>query len=126
MKRAMFALMLGSVILSSSGCCFIDRILHVARYGFPRGGCYPEGGCYQEGQCCAPGGGCMMGGPAPGDACDMCGDAMGPTGPLVGRHRPSAADNGPAGPPTGTVAYPYYTTRGPRDFFAKHPGPIGP
>jgi hypothetical protein len=33
---------------------------------------------------------------------------------------------GPAGPPTGAVAYPYYTTRGPRDFLAKCPPSIGP
>jgi hypothetical protein len=30
------------------------------------------------------------------------------------------------GPPTGGVTYPYYTTRGPRDFLAKNPGTIGP
>lgn len=30
------------------------------------------------------------------------------------------------GPPTGQVAYPYYTTRGPRDFLACKPTPIGP
>ncbi len=31
-----------------------------------------------------------------------------------------------AGPPTGAVAYPYYTTRGPRDFLADNPPSIGP
>lgn len=31
-----------------------------------------------------------------------------------------------AGPPAGTVAYPYYTTRGPRDFLARNPQSIGP
>ena len=30
------------------------------------------------------------------------------------------------GEPTGTVAYPYYTNRGPRDFLARDPGSIGP
>jgi len=30
------------------------------------------------------------------------------------------------GPPTGAVAYPYYTTRGPRDFLASNPPSIGP
>jgi hypothetical protein len=33
---------------------------------------------------------------------------------------------GPAGPPSGAVAYPYYTTRGPRDFLSKCPPSIGP
>lgn len=30
------------------------------------------------------------------------------------------------GPPTGQVAYPYYTTRGPRDFLRANPPSIGP
>jgi hypothetical protein len=30
------------------------------------------------------------------------------------------------GPPTGQVAYPYYTTRGPRDFLRNNPPSIGP
>ncbi len=32
----------------------------------------------------------------------------------------------PSGPPMGTVAYPFYTTRGPRDFYAANPPSIGP
>ena len=43
-------------------------------------------------------------------------------GPLR-RHCGSA---GPAGPPTGTITYPYYTLRGPRSFFAQNPRAIGP
>lgn len=31
-----------------------------------------------------------------------------------------------AGPPSAGVTYPYYTTRGPRDFLAKNPRGIGP
>jgi hypothetical protein len=31
----------------------------------------------------------------------------------------------PAGPPTAQYAYPYYTTRGPRDFFLNNPAPLG-
>lgn len=30
------------------------------------------------------------------------------------------------GPPSGTVTYPYYTIRGPRDFLASNPPSIGP
>jgi hypothetical protein len=33
---------------------------------------------------------------------------------------------GPQGPPTPTVAYPYYTTRAPRDFLLDNPPGIGP
>lgn len=32
---------------------------------------------------------------------------------------------GPQGPQAAQVAYPYYTTRGPRDFFANQPWSIG-
>lgn len=32
---------------------------------------------------------------------------------------------GPAGPPTATYAYPYYTIRGPRDFLLNNPPSIG-
>jgi hypothetical protein len=32
---------------------------------------------------------------------------------------------GPAGPPSGANAYPYYTLRGPRDFLASDPPSIG-
>jgi hypothetical protein len=31
----------------------------------------------------------------------------------------------PSGPPSGAYAYPYYTTRGPRDFFLDNPSTIG-
>jgi hypothetical protein len=33
---------------------------------------------------------------------------------------------GPYGPPTATYAYPYYTTRAPRDFLQDNPMSIGP
>ena len=32
---------------------------------------------------------------------------------------------GPAGPPTATYAYPYYTVRAPRDFLSDQPSTIG-
>jgi hypothetical protein len=40
-------------------------------------------------------------------------------------HHFSREYNGPAGPPSAQVGYPYYTTRGPRDFFADNPPSIG-
>jgi hypothetical protein len=47
--------------------------------------------------------------------------------PLVRRRRNSGGEyEFAAGPPTGGVAYPYYTTRGPRDFLARTPRDIGP
>jgi hypothetical protein len=65
--------------------------------------------------CCrhwgCPGGGCGAegcGGPA----------ACGPDG--------GGYDVGPPGPPSGSVTYPYYTNRGPRDFLVDNPRSIGP
>jgi hypothetical protein len=36
------------------------------------------------------------------------------------------APRGPGGPEGPTVGYPYYTTRGPRDFLIDNPPPLGP
>ncbi len=43
--------------------------------------------------------------------------------PYIPKHY--AREIGPAGPPTATYAYPYYTVRGPRDFFLNQPSTIG-
>ncbi|WP_145087608.1 hypothetical protein [Anatilimnocola aggregata] len=40
-------------------------------------------------------------------------------------HHFSREYNGPQGPQSAQVAYPYYTTRGPRDYFANNPPSIG-
>ena len=42
-----------------------------------------------------------------------------------GRSHAMPASYGPSGPTTAQVAYPYYTTRGPRDFFVDNPPTIG-
>ncbi|MCS7236645.1 MAG: hypothetical protein NZ899_00050 [Thermoguttaceae bacterium] len=44
---------------------------------------------------------------------------------LLGIYRPTYQPY-VAGPPIGTVVYPYYTVRGPRDFLAVNPPSIGP
>lgn len=67
-----------------------------------------------------------------GGGCASCGGGGG--GLAGGRHLPPGCDVASAeanamyagGPPTGQVAYPYYTTRGPRDFLASNPPSIGP
>jgi len=72
--------------------------------------------------------------PANSQSCDDCDNGRDP-GRLRCRHSGGrglddgrGGDDGvvESGPPTGTVTYPYYTTRGPRDFLAKSPRSIGP
>ena len=128
------------VIAGSSGCSIVDRLFllnadgpyaHNSRHGgCPDGAC--QGGC-ETGACET--GACEAG-------CRECADGTckvphtGRYGGLAKHHLSAderaalaASDYGatqPAGPPTGAVAYPYYTTRGPRDFLAKRPPSIGP
>lgn len=56
--------------------------------------------------------------------CRPCG------GPRCGGRCPyGSASGGPmydSGPPSGAVAYPYYSNRGPRDFLVDNPPSIGP
>src|SRR4029079_9340776 len=131
MKRLMLALV-GTIALSTnSGCCCLER-LWCHQWGMcPWGGCHQEGcggACGAGGECASCGGG--------GGGCATCG-ADGGHG-LIGQHHHNAvpgqghygtdarayANSG--GPPTGEVAYPYYTNRGPRDFLADDPPSIGP
>ena len=44
-------------------------------------------------------------------------------GPARSHYQPETQ---PAGGPVGQYAYPYYTTRGPRDFLVDNPPSIGP
>lgn len=64
--------------------------------------------------------------------CPTCGQGMGRAhgGRHLGSHLRHIPNNGsarpvPAGPPAAQVAYPYYTTRGPRDFLNPNPPSIG-
>jgi hypothetical protein len=45
---------------------------------------------------------------------------------LLGTGHEEGAEVINAGPPVGQITYPYYTTRGPRDYFARSPSSIGP
>ena len=147
MKRFSGLLALVALVGMSSGCSIIDRLFllntdgpyaHQARHG---GGQCQDGACVdgacQSGQC--EGGQCGPGGCQPGCedcAAGHCKRHVGPYGGLAKHHLSpeekaalAASDyaaTGPAGPPTGAVAYPSYTTRGPRDFLAKNPPSIGP
>ena len=50
----------------------------------------------------------------------------GGSGMLAGmREHGTTLDQGPSGPSSAAVAYPYYTVRGPRDFLMDNPPSIG-
>jgi hypothetical protein len=55
------------------------------------------------------------------------GNYLGTPGPTPVSPLPNGymQDAGPAGPPTATYGYPYYTTRAPRDFLMDNPPSIG-
>ncbi len=111
MKRIMFAMLAVTALAASSGCCCLERWW-----------CRPWGcnsGNYAGGGCCDSGCG--------GGGCGCGGGGMGPGSYAARPPRNSAGQ--PAfddGSPSGQVAYPYYTNRGPRDFLARNPQSIGP
>jgi len=131
-----------AIVASSSGCSIIDRLflLNVDgpySHGHQHGGIIEgEAGACQDCEQDCPDGRCQAGGckDCPGGVCRA--PHTGRYGGLAKHHLTAderaalaASDYGaitPAGPPTGAVAYPYYTTRGPRDFLAKNPPSIGP
>ncbi len=84
-------------------------------------------GCSTLGKCGPCGdGGCAAGGCGNGgcaDDMDPCHPRLRPLKRHEGRH--SGVDAGAYGPPTAGIAYPYYSTRGPRDFFEPNPPSIG-
>ena len=136
MKRVLLAAALAVVISSSTGCCALDWMFGHGGCAGCCGKCGPYPGCGSQ---CGPGGGCSDGcgpngcgaggyGPAGyGGGGGGCGPGgCGPGG--CARRAPGPMDDGSAfaGPPTGGVTYPYYTTRGPRDFLASNPRGIGP
>ncbi len=112
MKRALFVLTAIAASAAMTGCCLTDCLT---------GSCAnaPEN-CASCGEAC---------GETCGNGCDDPSNC-GCTG-LLGRDpncrdgRMRRCDAAP-GPPTGTITYPYYTTRAPRDFLAADPPSIGP
>lgn len=117
MKRMLLAVAL-LALLAGAGC---TRNLNSCNSCGPVGGRMGGGGCptCQTGNC--RGGDCM--------ACrsGRCLTANGvPSGrPAHVGHVSHGEELGPAGPPSPTFAYPYYTTRGPRDFLLDNPPSIG-
>ncbi|NLE39864.1 MAG: hypothetical protein GX621_17735 [Pirellulaceae bacterium] len=133
MKSVFSLLTVAAIALGLSGCHSVAGFLSPHGRNLIDGSCGHCADCPETCQSCDdPEGrgngvactGCC--GQVPGGCCGACcgdGCAAGRCG-LVDRLRARNAFN--PGPPTGAVAYPYYTTRGPRDFLAKNPTSIGP
>ena len=96
MKRAIYTIAALTVLISLTGCL-------AARH---RQDC-SNGNCPQAS--------------ANGSVCEND-----PSRPCRGGRLGRGDDNFNPGPATGAVAYPYYNTRGPRDFLARNPDSIGP
>ncbi len=115
MKRIMFAMLAVTALAASSGCCCLER-WWCRPWGCNSGcggGGWAGGGCNDG--CGCNDGGCGGGGCGPGG----CHAARPP-------RNSGGQDVFADGPPSGQVAYPYYTNRGPRDFLARNPQSIGP
>ena len=127
MKRFCFAFAAMGLLVCLAGCCTADR-----HSSCGCGSDCPQGPiaapcsqapCNQapcHGAPCVGADG-LQGNAAANDGGFDDGDGQGSGG--LGRNR-GAMDA--SGPPTAAVAYPYYTTRGPRDFLDRNPQSIGP
>lgn len=98
MRNLLYVVLAGGMVAVLSGCC-------------AHRGCGPCGGCGLFGGICKPS--C--------ESSDVC-SSSGPLQDALAR-RHAVVD---AGPPSAAITYPYYTTRGPRDFLASNPRSIGP
>ncbi|MDX1964758.1 MAG: hypothetical protein SFX18_16535 [Pirellulales bacterium] len=120
MKQACLLLAAAVLLAASGGCCAVDRL------GSHAWGCGVGHGCKGDSCGYAAGGGCD----SCGQSCPRCGHGLlkGICNHCGAAHASTTMGGEPTGPyaGNGTVAYPYYTTRGPRDFLAKNPGGIGP
>ena len=106
MKRMICSMLMVVLLASLIGC--------VTKHGHRPWACM-GGSCAQAPENCKS---CQ-------DACDE--DQGGACRECGGRGCKHCCREQPAaGPATGAITYPYYTTRGPRDFLAKHPESIGP
>jgi hypothetical protein len=116
MKRLMFLAVVAAMLSFNSGCYLLDHIFSCHHgCGTWHGGstdCDSCGGCDTCGHDNCDGG-CATGGcgSCGGSGCASCGGGYA---------------NGPDDSMGGIVSYPYYTTRGPRDYLAKSPRSIGP
>lgn len=108
MKRFLTSALLLTLAVSFSGCAYNCYDCNRAKSKLRSRPAVSEASC-------PPGGGRLFGGLFGGGA--GAGGGYGGGG-IHGGY--------PPGPPTPAVAYPYYTTRAPRDFLSPNPRGIGP
>ncbi|MEX0937442.1 MAG: hypothetical protein WDZ59_06245 [Pirellulales bacterium] len=113
MRRASYAMAVLVAMIGGTGCC---PLKHYLVHGGDCGACVDCGGGAHLG-----GAGCTE---CAGGLAGAHGDGSGGH-PLLHHHGPPATLGQQGGPPSGTVSYPYYTTRGPRDFLQKNPPGLG-
>lgn len=122
MRCVGFVVLALGLIAGGSGCQAFHRRAAQGPGGYQcaDGSCSIEGP-YADDDCAA----CQVADrPAcAGGACDRSHGMLQAIGRLFHHNRPEAPVGGP---PVGTVTYPYYTVRGPRDFLANDPPSIGP
>ncbi|MEN6459158.1 MAG: hypothetical protein ABFC63_09530 [Thermoguttaceae bacterium] len=117
MKRATFSVLTIVVLIGLTGCAAQHGRRWARLHGQPAEACSAtacdgqmcvdpsQAGDPNEAACSSCG----------GRGCRLCRDRC--------RAKAQCVDGGPA---SAAVTYPYYTTRGPRDFLAKNPPSIGP
>jgi hypothetical protein len=123
MKPAFAFLTVVVVVVGLSGCkgpCGLSR--HGC--GLINGTCGRCADCPETCQSCDTNDCAASGQPCDTGAAPACEEGCKDRVGLLDRLR-ARRDVNP-GPPTGAVAYPYYTLRGPRDFLASKPASIGP
>ena len=148
MKRATFSVLTLIVLAGLSGCACHQHLPASCVHGDCTACSCPDGCCGQPAQpsCCEPAqAGCCGTAEAKCEPCEPpCEPPCQQCAPPAKKHhcflaglfckKPKpvceeavpAVPTVPAGPPAGAITYPYYTVRGPRDFLAKSPTPIGP
>jgi hypothetical protein len=145
MKRGYVGILLAAVtMVASTGCNILHRNCNACRsqigcrpcsIGWQRGGTdygyclgshsHPQGLWGHQGHGlggdCGPNGNC---GPGFGHG-GVGGHLAGMAGMAGAAHPPHPGEGPPSGIDAPQVAYPYYTVRGPRDYFLDDPAPLG-
>ena len=137
-ERGLFGDMFGKRNNSCDSCCgacdctcgFPEDCCCDASCGCPDGCCDASCGC-PDGCCdasCGCADGCCDASCGCDSGCSPCQTAIGKVASGFCPHSNGypATYNFNPGPPVGQTAYPYYTTRGPRDFLQNNPPTIGP